>query len=531
MTGLVPIGDFEGVPDAMLADLLRNPSLSRETLMALFSTDVPAIVIETLAQVPAVEAAAANAVAGKLAEADVIVGTDKRVLPLFTKTGWYAMPESTGYIVAFVVVEQRDWWILGGFTLEGTWSVARGGDSAASTAITTTLVRDAIPEWWVGLPQWHLDTIYTGALGRKGEVLAVDFNARSGPSVVQVATAPADDHNVPGRCTVPGRGSLLAYTHHGVDSQLRVVIAGGSGRADTFTGKTVSSFNMGGAASYSQNWNLAHARTATTDLFWVFVRVALKWCVREILADWPTSTATAQGGIKQLVEFPDQAYMHTSVAAVDANGNPTKVGIIAGYNPAVARSAVYVLELDLKTGIMHDKMKPTVTQDISAANPLQSTALTPVLGDKASGTRRVLGLYCGGGGTIWSLLTVEYSGAVGADGVYTKTRFDVSNMQVLDTVTYGAAGRHFERYPAGAQFDRDGKVWHINESGNVYTLSHEGVAVRKGSKGMFRTMPVMPIINQAGEPPVDLLTGDVNGSYTDYFTWLDVNLLAIKKGA
>ena len=531
---MIYIGDLEGITVEMVADMLRNPTLARQTLTDLFDSDVPAIVVRELGNAPTVVAAAASAVGAQLTAADVIIGSDKRVLPVPTKTGWYSMPESTGYTFAFVVVEQRDWYILGGFLLDGSWNVekASGGASSAGSAVTTTLVRDAIPEWWVGLPQWHLDTIYTGGLGRKGEVLAVDFNARSGPVVTQVATAPVDDHNVPGRCTVPGRGSLLTYTHHGADSQLRAVVAGGSGRADTFTGKTVSSFNMGGAASYSQDWLLAHLRTTATDTFWSFVRVALKWCVREILADWPTSTATAQGGIKQLVEFPDQAYMHTSVAAVDANGNPTKLGIIAGFNPAVSRSAVYVMEIDLTTGIMHDKMNVNVNQNINTAtNPLQSSALTPVLGDKTTGTRRVLGLYCGGGGNIWDLLTIEYAGAVGSDGVITKTRFNVSTMQVVDTVTYGATGRHFERYPAGAQFDRNGKVWHINEANNVYTLSFEGVAVRKSSKGMFRVMPVMPIVNQVGEPPVDLITGDVNGSYTDYLAWFDVNLLAVKKGS
>ncbi len=54
--------------------------------------------------------------------------------------------------------------------------------------------------------------------------------------------------------------------------------------------------------------------------------------------------------------------------------------------------------------------------------------------------------------------------------------------------------------------------------------------MRKSSRGMLRVLPVMPIVKQAAEPPIDVLTGDV-GSYTDYTAWSDVNLLAIKKGS
>lgn len=534
VSGMAYVGDLPAVPDAMLASLLRNPTQARAVLTALFEADVPAIVVTELGKNPTVVAAAAAQVAAQLAAADVVLGKDKRVIPAEAKVGWYLMPESSGYMITLQAITQRDAWILAGITLDGSWKF-RGADGAGSAgAVSRMVVPDAIPEWWVGLPQWHLDTIYTGALGRKGEVLAVDFNARTGPIVVQVATAPVDDHNVPGRATVPGRGTFLAYTHHGLegDNLLRVVVGGGSGRADCLTGKPVTSFNMGGAASYGAPVNLAHARTPTTDTFWTFVRVALKWCIRENIADWPTSTVTATAGIKQLIEFPDQAYMHAVVAATDELGNPTKLGIIAGFNPAVPKSAVYVLELDLKTGKMHDKMNPLVTQDINASSPLLSSALTAVLPDKQTGTRRTLGLYCDNGGKMWKLLTIEYAGAVGADGIITEWTLNVDTMQLVGTPrTFGTAGRHFERYPGGAQFDRNGKVWHINESGNIYTIAQEGVAVRKSSKGMLRVLPVMPIVKQSAEPPVDVLTGDVSGSYTDYKAWSDVNLLAIKKGA
>lgn len=285
---------------------------------------------------------------------------------------------------------------------------------------------------------------------------------------------------------------------------------------------------MGGTASYSQPYVLAHRRQGNTDTFWILVRVALRWNVREVVVDWTTGVPTATAGILQMLEFPEQAYIDSVPAAVDGNGNVTKIGLVAGYNPSATRDDVYLLELDLTTGIMHDKANPAVTHNITSGSPLQVSALTPILANKTTGTRRLFGLYTGNGAQTWKILTCEYTGDVGATGdptgVITETSYDVSTRTVTGTRTFGAAGRHLERYPGGACFGADGKVWHVNEANNVYTLSQEGVSVRKSTRALFR-----PTACPAGAP-WDILIADV-GSYVSYLNWSDTNLLAIKKGA
>lgn len=527
--GMVYVGDLATLPDQAAADLLRNPSLFRDEIDKKIVDDVPEIVVEELAKAPTVEAAAATAVNGKLATADVLVGGDRRALPGGPGgvTGWYDMPESSGYTYAYVVYEQRDWYILGGFTLDGYWKARTKGD-AAGGSLSQTTVRDAIPEWWVGKPQLNGDTVTTGALGAKGAQLAIDFNERTGPTATQVAMVPVDDHNVGYPCVVPGRGVIQPYTHHGVDNLLRVVGAGGSGLGSTLRGKQEYTFTMGGAASYAQPWNLAHRRSGNTDTFFIPSRVALRWSAREIVADWSTDVLSANPGMLHMLEFPEQGYIDTFPVAFDAFGNVTKIGIIAGYNPSASRDDVYLLELDLTTYIMHDKANPQVTINITSGTPLQVTALTPVLSNKTTGTRRVFGMWTSPGSQTWKLLTCEYTGEVGATGdptgVLTEHSFNVSTFTLTGTRTFGAAGRHLERYPGGACFGADGKVWHVNEANNVYTLSQEGVAVRKSTRALFR-----PTACPAGAP-WDILIADV-GSYVSYLNWSDTNLLAIKKGA
>lgn len=527
-TGMVYVGDLATLPDQAAADLLRNPSQFRDEIDKKIVDDVPAIVVDELGKAPTVEAAAASAVNGKLAAADVLVGGDRRALPGGPQqvTGWYEMPESTGYTYAYVVFEQRDWYILGGWTLDGYWKARTKGD-AAGGSLSQTLVRDAIPEWWVGRTQLNGDTITTGALGAKGAQLAIDFNERTGPTATQVAVVPVDDHNVGYPCVVPGRGIIHPYTYHGADSQLRMVVAGGSGLGSTLRGKPEFSFNMGGTASYSQPWLLAHRRSGTTDVFWILVRVALEWRIREITVDWATGVPTATAML-HLVQFPEQAYMDSFPAAYDANGNVTKIGIVAGYNPSANSDAVYLLELDLTTGIMHDKANPGYTHNIASGAPLQASGLTPVLANKTTGTRRLFGMWMAPGTQTWKILTCEYAGDVGPTGdptgVITEHSFNVNNQTLTGTRTFGAAGRHLERYPGGACFGADGKVWHVNEANNIYTLSQEGVSVRRSTRALFRPTPC-----PAGAP-WDVLVADV-GSYVSYLNWGDTNLLAIKKGA
>lgn len=527
-TELVFYGYIEAATDTSLADLLRNPSAARTVLEELFASDVPAIVVQALAETPTVEGAAAAAVNGKLAAADVPVGSDKRVLPggPTGTTGWYEMDEASGYVYAFVVFEERDWYILGGFTLEGYWKAHTEGAGGAG-GVSLTSLRDAIVEWWGTLPERIQDLVLAGALGDAGQVLAVDYNPRTGWDAVQVATAPRDDHNTPGRATVPTRGGIMPFTHHNIDNLLRIVLGPGTGRAASYTGRPVATFTMGGNVSYAQPWHLPHLATAETNSFGILTRVNLKWVMRDFLAPWKTGIAEAASGVKNLVEFPEQSYMHSVSAVRNANGDTTKIGIVAGYNPTAVRDAVYLVELDLTTGKMHDKAKPSVVHDINAGEPLQSSALTPVIPEKETGTRRLFGLHTGNGGNLWKILTMEYTGTVEATsttGVITEYTFDVDKLQLVGTRTLGTAGKHLQRYPAGAQFADDGTVWYVTESNNVYTLWHEGRIVRQSKRPMFRPMPVPT----GGE--TKLLISDV-GSYINFDNWDDTNLLAIMEGA
>ncbi|WP_144834124.1 hypothetical protein [Microbacterium sp. BH-3-3-3] len=518
----LPKARLEFATDASMA-----AELSRDDSAASIAVDerVRPVAIEVVAEAPTVVAAAATRVDAELAARDLVQGGDPRILPTDKLIYQGPLPSSTGYLWGIVVVRGGRKYVAAGVKLNGDL-VGRttGSSSSGSSGLALNVVPDCIQEWWVGpVTQRFLGWTATAGLGSGGQVLAIDFNDRSAPTVMQVGTATVDDHNVPARYTIPGRGSILQWTHHGADSLLRFVVAPGTGRADTFVNRPVQTIAAGGAVSYGWLLHIATAQTSTTDTFWDFVRTGLTWSIVEVVVNWSTGTITRPNPPKPIVTFTEQPYL-TIAPAVYVDGVLRKVRIAAGYNPAASRDDVFLFELDLSTGDMNDKRNPSVVWNVNSGTALQASALTAVLPDKNPGTRRLLGVSGIGGGEAWKILTVEYAGAVGADGVYREHTFNVTTMAVT-TRDLGTTGKHLERYPAGAAFAEDGSVWTIRESNNTYTLANEGVAVRRSTNPMFRAMAVPP------GGPIDVLVAEVAGNYTDYLNWSGVNLIGVKKVA
>lgn len=520
----LPKARLEFATDASMAsELAREDSDASKAVVERIRPVAAGIISED----PTLVAAAAARIDDEIETRDLLQGGDPRALP--TGTAFFTpLPPSTGYLGAWMVERDRRQFVAMGLRLDGT---LRGKFDAGPAGVATNIVPDCIPEWWIGPPpQRFLGWTATAGLGSEGQVLAVDYNDRTGPVAVQVATVTADDHNVPGRFTIPGRGSLMQWTLHGATHSIYLCAAPGSGRAETFTGRPTVAINVGGPASYGQIWHLAHLQTSTTDTFWVLLRNDLNWGVQEVVVDWSTGAVTASGAFKKMVSFADQPYMHSVPVAFDASGNATKFGIILGYNPTASRDEVFLLEIDVTTGILHDKANPAVTHNINSGSYLAHTALRAVLPDKPTGTRRVFGLYVDG--VIWKLLTGEYAGAVAPTGTYEETSFNVSTGVITGSRTIGVMGAHLERYPAGAQFAPDGTVWSIRESGNVYTLYNEGTAVLLSADPLFRILPVYPAPGIPALIPgkqIDVFVGRVYGEYTDYLDWDAVALVGVKK--
>lgn len=379
------------------------------------------------------------------------------------------------------------------------------------STVVSAEVDDAIQEWWTGpVVERHEDWYSTAALSETGEISAIDLDDAGDASRTVVATVPIDDHNVPARATVPGRGSLMQWTHHGTEEHFYVSVAPGSGHAQGFEDRPIQQITVGSRVSYGQLLRLPEAQTAETDTFWVLLRNDLNWGIAELVVDWTTGEATYDGKYRRLVTFPEQAYM---TATFDDTSTST-VRIAAGYNPAVGRSDVYLLELDLRTGILTDLVDPSTSHDIAASGYLPAEDLTSLLG-QTEGTRRLLDVSPVSSGP--AVLTVEYPAGVSADGVYTETTLDGS--RDTSTRTYGTTGRHLERYPCGAAFGPDDTVWHCGESGGSWGLWRDDEKVLDSGAALFRPMPT-------SGGPVSVLVGLVE-QYDDYTSWSGSSLLAL----
>ncbi len=383
-------------------------------------------------------------------------------------------------------------------------------EPAPSTEIVAT-IDDAIQEWWIGpVVQQQSDWYSTAALSETGEVEAVDIDDTGATSRTVVGTAPVDDHNVPARITLPGRGSLVQWTHHGTEEGFYVSVAPGSGRAETFADRPVTEITVGSKVSYGQILHIPDAQTADTDTFWVLLRNDLNWGIAELVVNWSTGEASYSGKYRRLITFPEQAYLTSTFDDTSAG----TVRIAAGYNPAVGRSEVYLLELDLRTGILTDLMKPRTTHDITSSTYLSAEDLTPVLG-QTSGTRRLLDVRASPAAP--AVLTVEYPGDVSPDGVYTETAVDENGLTT--SRTFGKTGAHLERYPCGASFGIDGSVWHCGEDGGTSSLWRDDRKILDSEAPLFRPMPT-----PGG--PVSVLVGRIE-RYEDYRSWSGSSLLAV----
>ena len=454
---------------------------------------------------------------------EVVQSGDGRALPTepHGTTYWGPLPRSTGYLWGVVASSPSagDYVALG-VKLNGDIGGRVAGQEVSDTAGVFARVRNAVQEWWISPVVERQEGWYaTGGIGNGGEVLAIDIDDHTPPVAVQVGIAGVDDHNAPARVTIPGRGSLIQWTHHSGTPMLYVVVAPGNGRAETFRGRPRQSLNIGGATSYGQWFLQAHKRTSTTDTFWVLVRNSpTHWGVAEVAINWSTGDA-ALVKFMPFVEFTAQPYMVSREAGTNSAGNPC-LRIAVGYNPSAARHEVYLVELDLVTGIAKDMAQPSVTHQLAAGGSyLQDTSLTPAIPD-TSGTRRLLGIRPREAGEEWGILTVEYtSPTVNPAGVITETLWTSAGVGAKRT--FGSVGAHRAQYPAGAQYAPDGTVWHSNEAGGTWVLSHEGEVVHRSTKALMRPMPT------SGGPVACLVSE--NGIYVNYQNWGDTDLLAISK--
>lgn len=523
MADMVRAGEVDAATDMTMDAIVRNQmSRSRASIMELVKPAVSAALADADVS-DIVTDAALDAVADVLAAEDVVLGPDGRALPTGAhgSTYWGPLPRSTGYLWGVVVSTSSGDYVALGVKLNGDIGgrVAGGGEVVDDTNVRWR-VRDAVQEWWIG-PIWQRQYGWysTVGIGDQGQILAIDIDDRTPPVAVQVGTAGVDDHNVPSRFTIPGRGSVMQWTHHNGTSNLFVSVARGSGRAEGFRGSPVQSISIGEPVSYGQWFHREDLQTSTTDTFLVLVRNHPRWAFVEVLVDWSAGTATRVGSLMPFVAFAGQPYIWHADGGTNSAGNPV-VRLALGYNPAADMHEVFLMELDIVTGVAFDVANPTVTHNIRSGTYLSDSSLTPVLPGTGAGTRRLLGIRDRDAGESWGILTTEYAAAVAPSGVYTEHVY-TPGVGLGESRTFGTAGAHLAQYPAGAQYAPDGTVWHSNESGGVWTLSHEGGAVHRSTKALMRPMPT-------GVGPVAAFVSEV-GRYVNYQDWGDTDLLALEE--
>lgn len=511
---------------SMSVELAREGSKSSEAAKAL----IRPVASDVIKSDPTIVETTRAAVAARVAAEKLVKGDSPRVLPDDELVSFGPMAPSSGYVwgITLQTTDGRRYVALG-VKLNGDVGGRFAGSSNAGNLIAT--VRDIIYGWWSGPVIETVTGFYaTAGLGRGGDSMAIDIDFHGVVSAARIGLngmVDADDHNPPSRKTIRDnttgyvRGGIAQLKNHGTETTCRVVTAPGRGRATDFLGRAEVTVPIGSAVSYGRWIHNRYAQTATTDDLLLLLRNDVNWGIRDMRVDWANDGAVTQlGAYKRLLSFAQQPYVTVADGAPTADGHQT-VRLAAGYNPTGAnRHEVYLLSLDVQNGDVRDIKTGTVLHNIyTASSYLSDAQLSAVIPDVASGTRRLLDTRAASAGAELGVLTVEYPGDVGPDGMITEWRFNDAGV-LQSKREWGKTGQHLERYPGGAKFGPDGAVWHINETGGTFTLSRNGVPVRKSTTPLFRVEPA-PVGG-----PAAAFVNEVKG-YNSYLDWFNSILIVL----
>lgn len=510
---------------SMAVELGREGSMSGEAAKAL----IRPVAADVIKNDETILETTREAVLERVAAENLVKGDNPRLLPADELVYFGPMAPSTGYSWAIQMrASSGRVYVAFGVKLNGDLGGRFAGSGLAGNLIAT--VRDVIYGWWSG-PVVEMGTGFyaTAGLGRVGDAIAIDVDFHGIVSAARIGlngTVDPDDHNPPSRKTIRDvttgyvRGGIAQLKNHGTETTCRIVTAPGRGRAADFLGRPETTVNIGSMVSYGAWTQLRAAQTPTTDDLWLLMRNDANWGIRDVRVDWAADGAiTPLGNYKRLLSFAQQPYVTPADGVPTADGHQT-LRLAAGYNPTGAnRHEVYLLTLDCVTGDVKDLKSGTTHNIYNSAGYLSDASLTPALPGTGAGTRRLLDTRPASAGVKWGVLTVEYPGEVGPDGVITEYEFNDAGV-LQATRTYGKTGQHLERYPGGAKFGPDGAVWHVNEANGTFTLSRNGVPVRRSKTALFRPMPA-----PAGGPAA-VFVDEVKG-YNSYLDWFGAQLLVL----
>ncbi len=415
-----------------------------------------------------------------------------------------------------------------GIKLNGDIGGRFAGSGLAGNLIAT--VRDVIYGWWSG-PVVEMGTGFyaTAGLGRAGDAIAVDVDFHGVVSAARIGlngTVDPDDHNPPSRKTIRDvttgyvRGGIAQLKNHGTETTCRIVTAPGRGRAADFLGRPETSVNIGSMVSYGAWTQLRAAQTPTTDDLWLLMRNDANWGIRDMRVDWAADGAVTQlGNYKRLLSFAQQPYVTPADGVPTADGQQT-LRLAAGYNPTGAnRHEVYLLSLNCVTGDVKDLKSGTTPQHLQ----LRRLPLRRVADAGAARHRRRHSPTARHAPRLSGRQVGRADGRVPRRGrprrrdhrvrVHRRRR-SAGDAHVRQD---GAAPRAL---PRGAKFGPDGAVWHVNEANGTFTLSRNGVPVRRLKTALFRPMPA-----PAGGPAA-VFVNEVKG-YNSYLDWYGAQLLVL----
>lgn len=186
-----------------------------------------------------------------------------------------------------------------------------------------------------------------------------------------------DDHDAPSRWTAPdGSWGFVVWNNHG-DTDYHSFKITSNGKVDGFNSPQIDLVVSPGAAiSYQQLF--LHSVNGSVYKFWNLMRTGTGWLVAEFLINPQTGTITLNGPLRRIFTIGNlQPYTHAVLVG-------RTLRMVCYVNPKENRHAIWLLSLNLDTGVLTSPMDSSLNRDTLTTGYTDLGSITPLVPETAS---------------------------------------------------------------------------------------------------------------------------------------------------
>lgn len=320
--------------------------------------------------------------------------------------------------------------------------------------------------------------------------------------------AEIDDHDAPSRWTAPdGSWGFVVWNNHG-DTDYHSFRITTDGTVDGFNGPQIDRVVSAGAqVSYQQLF--LHSRNGNDWRFWNLTRTGPGWLITDLTINPVAGTITQSSTLRRIAIIGNEQSYLQGVQV----GRTIRMG--AYVNPKEDQHALWLLSLNMDTGVLTSPVDPTLSRDVAATGYTDLVNVGPLLvNTPTSKSRRMLEV----SPTQDAIVFAEWDRATPDAGFYWVAR-TVNGSVTLTKIPGGPTGPRIgytadSNYVGGASFSPSGRVATVHHD----ALGGSTLRVFDGTESRIIAYSRRRMARPVWIDESEILVGDIE-RYTDYFDY------------